>query len=1699
MSERPPHEPPGEAPPDEPPPDEVEAAAGPAADEPGSDEPGPGGPWWRPFVKPLVGAAVLLALLAAGVVFLSQSAWTAERVRRLVETRMSEYLERDVEVGRVEYGFRPGSFVLYDLVIPSPSPDDPPFAVVPRTEIQFALSGFTRVTIDIRRVEVDRPVVNVLFFADGTNNLPELQRPKREGPSRVEVKIGRLLVEGGTVHLDQRQLPLEIDASAVLAFAESAGEAPGGGDRFVAVAAAQDFRIVLPDAEPWFGSVAAKGAFTPGRVDVTGGWARGPGLAARYEGFYAWTEERREAVIEVEAAGDAELARRLGYVEEAIDGAFGFAGTITIDEEDVSYAGRVTSDRLRYGPRTFLDVLAELAGDAEELAVDVERAGHAGGTLSGVVRVGLGGASAAVDNAAGEDAAATARPVAVDGRFRGVAIEEVLADLDLETDLLSRLTGRAGGTLDYRFSSDAPLAGSGEATIRLAGVRGATEGLPLSGGASLTIDDGVLASDDVDLTAPGQRLTAAGRYDLEGERGRFDFRLATEDPGRLLGAIPPIEIGDPPPAWFPTAGRGTAAGTVVLDPNTLDVTATIDLRDVVTPTLELARLSAPVAYRDGVVSTTGLVATGPEQRLAASGRYDVEAASGRFDFELATQDPGDLLRTVPAIEIGDPLPAWFPTAGRGTAAGSVSIRRGEVDLVATVDLRDVVTSTLELARLSAPIELRHGVLSTTGLLAEGPEQRLAAAGRYDFDRRSGRFDFDLATEDPGALLRSVPAIEIGDPPPDWFPLEGRGTAVGSVEIAAGVVDLDATLDFADVVTPALRLTSLEGPIRFRDGAVSTSGLTAIGPEQRLTLAGRYDLDAVRGSVDFRLQSEDVGQIVDLLPLDFAETPAWLPSGGRGTVTGSLAIAPGPTVTGRTTFDLAEVVTPAGRFDTLVGSFRLTPDAVRDLRLEASADGGALIAAGDVPLPLDAGDLGLTIDAVDFPVELLAAFVPQLPPVTGRLTARFDAIGAFDQLVGEAEIDTGPVTVAGVELLSLQADVSFRGPRLIADRLVAETTAGTVEAVGTWNRATGAIAFQATGDDLALGLPPFSELVPGDLAGLVDVVATVEGTVGRPRVAARLVARDLSIAGRTLGDEGRATLVARWDGETVVANGSLLGLVAFDGGGVLTTDRADLAFRVASDDVGALVQLATERPIVDQLSGSFVGTLTVAGPWEEGVVPDVGLTLPSLTLVHEERRIENLEPIELRLAAGRLVVDSLFLGTPGGDDELFVVGSVELDGAQALDLRVQADVDPAWIELLVPDVDLEGELQALAVVGGTLTDPRFSGQASLLGGEALLAGFPHAFEDLEATALLYPGRIVLDNVTAKVAGGDVRMAGTIELVDLAAGRFDYRLQAQVADVSVRFPEGFMLRGDANVTLVSRPDGQLLAGTVDLDRAFYLQDVPAGLGQLLQGVFQRTRLEVAAADEDLAGTQLNVAVLGPGALRVRNNVANLEGDVDLVIRGTLARPVILGQVEIDAGGDVVYADNDYEVERGLLTFANPRRIDPVIDFVATTEVRSYDITLNLAGTIDRLNATFTSDPPLADLEIVSLLTTGQQIADSGRLFAGDPASAGGAPGAAATQFLYGQAASVISERVNTLFGFDRFRVAPVAAGGAGQGALAFTVGKQITRDLFVTYSRDPSTSDLDLLQVEWQMEDNVVVVFTQRGDGSYAVDVQVERRF
>jgi translocation and assembly module TamB len=464
---------------------------------------------------------------------------------------------------------------------------------------------------------------------------------------------------------------------------------------------------------------------------------------------------------------------------------------------------------------------------------------------------------------------------------------------------------------------------------------------------------------------------------------------------------------------------------------------------------------------------------------------------------------------------------------------------------------------------------------------------------------------------------------------------------------------------------------------------------------------------------------------------------------------------------------------------------------------------------------------------------------------------------------------------------------------------------------------------------------------------------------------------------------------------------------------------------------------------------------------------------------------------------RVAVQSFYMGEPGTENEVFVAGTLGLEEGVPLNLNFQSTLAANWAELFLPGYRIEGGADLLGAVRGTLGNPLLTGQGAIRGGEVIVPNFAYALDDVHGFLSFNRDRIVLDELNARLGGGTLQANG--ELVLPGPGRtFSYRLGVIARNVSARFPEFLNNRGNAEVTVLSVDGGRQVLGVITLERSLYVEDVPVDLLQFIQRIFQRQRLEVAETGETEATTQLNLVVRGPGALRVRNNVANLEGDVNLTVRGTVARPAVFGEVEIAQGGTLVFNDNEYEVQRGLLTFSNPNQIDPVLDLVAQTEIQGFNITLNLGGTLERPDINFASDGNLADLEIVSLIASGQRPTEG---FAqADPSAEEEAGTQMARNFLFGQAASALTERVGTLFGFDRFRIEPVTP-GAGQpiSGVGVTVGKRLSRDVFVTYSTDPTGTQQYIVQIEWQVRRNVTLLLTQAGDGSYAVDAQWQRRF
>jgi len=965
---------------------------------------------------------------------------------------------------------------------------------------------------------------------------------------------------------------------------------------------------------------------------------------------------------------------------------------------------------------------------------------------------------------------------------------------------------------------------------------------------------------------------------------------------------------------------------------------------------------------------------------------------------------------------------------------------------------------------------------------------------------------------------------------DQFPGEDIPVVSGLAGRVGGTLTYDfdsreplAGSGFADLRVEAVQRAGglpLTGdlPIEIEEGVLSSDDLRITAPGQDLRIDGfTFSLGRTAGRLAYRLESRDLGRLAPLLLEDVPpgeEPPFWLPTQGQGVLTGDVTIDRTDYVA-LVQLDLRNAVTPDLSAETVRGSLRLRPGAVEDLQLALAQGPGALTVSGRVPLAEEGAraprePMTLQIVADRWPASSVARFllpadVAQAWPVGGQVTGDLALRGFPESLQGESTAHVAALTVAGQRVGEAQAEIAFEGPRIRLRRVSIQTDAGNVLVSGVFTGAEGgpggggALDFTLDAPSLALAAPPFRDLLGGRLDGRLAVGAVVGGTLERPEATVRVVGTQLELGGRPLGENGSpgtAQALLAWDGDSLRATGSLLGLVSFDGGGRLDRAGADLAFDVSSSDLAALARLAAPQPVPD-FAGSFLGTLGFDADFSRDTWQGE-LRLADLRLQYEGHQIANLEPVVATLGPDRLTIQSLYVGEAETETELFASGTVGLEGdTTPLDLRLQSTISAAWAELFVPQLDVGGAVDVLATIRGTLQAPVLNGQGEIRDAHLVIPNFPHELENIRGTLLFNRDTIELEGLRAKLGGGSVQAAGRLQLPE-PGKPLDYRLNVAAEDLSLRYPEGFLARGDADLGFVSSGNSRVIRGEVRLRRLFYVEDVEVGTLDLLRGALQRQRLEVAETDEFLTNTQLNVRVSGPGALRVNNNVANLRGDVDLFVRGTLANPVLFGRVELDPGGELIYADNEYEVERGLLTFNNAYRIDPVIDLVARTEVRNYGISLSLSGTLERLNAQFSSEEGLADLEILALLATGQELPGEGRLRAPGERTESDVR---ASTLLAGQAASLVTKRVGTLFGFDRFRVDPQPSpSGGALGGVRLTVGKRISRDLFVTYTTNPSSSEEYVVRVEWQLSDRVLMVLTRDGkEDTFALDAEWEKRF
>ncbi|HEU4935765.1 MAG TPA: translocation/assembly module TamB domain-containing protein [Vicinamibacterales bacterium] len=935
-------------------------------------------------------------------------------------------------------------------------------------------------------------------------------------------------------------------------------------------------------------------------------------------------------------------------------------------------------------------------------------------------------------------------------------------------------------------------------------------------------------------------------------------------------------------------------------------------------------------------------------------------------------------------------------------------------------------------------------------------------------------------------------------------VKARGTIRGTLARPLARI----TLRGDDIIALGEQFGSLDAEATFvgRDATLTRLVVDKPQPEMagRITATGSYNLD--RTSYTFDLQSENLR----LLTLT-------LPGGPR--VRGNVQLEAKGTGTS---------TAPAGSANLIVDSIELDG-------LQRSTD------ATDAPPALQLGRIVITANAANRQAEVTASAerfntdvkaqvaitrpwpttvtlrandldLEKLPlgleaPLIGTLRASIDASGDLAEPAGAhatATVETNSAQWNGQPFSVVTVrELRYQNERLTIDRLNLTARESSLAVKGelplTAAAGTGNVDIEAHANlaTLARFLPPDMNVttagaatLTGSIAGTLksivpDLVLTVEnGLVSSPQLGPG--ASNIQLRAHLVGGAAEIErLSSQWGSATIEAAGTIpleavppLPVEIPRRGGP-TTIKASVRDLDPSTIPGMPAGVTGHVSVNLDASAARADLAAVEGRLE---FPQLELALKRLTLSQQE-------PSQITISSGQAAVQRLALtGTAGN---VTASGTVGLAGERRVDARVEGALKIAALSVLSEKVRTDGLASWKLAAHGSIAAPELDGTFDLTDATIASDDLGVAAVDINAHVDLAGTRMQLTKLGGEVNGGALEGAGS---VTLANGTIrDVDLQFSAKDFAYDAPLDLRSLSSSTIRVNRRGDEFLVAGQIAINEAGLTTDINFDEGLFAAITAPRTLDLTEARNPILEHVRFAVDVDTDSPVMIDNNLARAEIDADLRIVGTPYEPGLTGRLTLAEGGQITLNARRYEVERGIITFVDDRRIVPSVDLVLNTKASNYDVRIAVAGTPGKTETNWTSDPPLPEPDIMALVVTGRTVDE----MRGEESEVARIQ---ALSYLTGRVGSKFGRGLERATGISEVRIEPVLIANETDPTARLTVGQNVTDQVKLIYSTNLADSDDQI----WVAEYDVTRRFQMRGvrereDDSYRVDFRHDVRF
>jgi len=703
------------------------------------------------------------------------------------------------------------------------------------------------------------------------------------------------------------------------------------------------------------------------------------------------------------------------------------------------------------------------------------------------------------------------------------------------------------------------------------------------------------------------------------------------------------------------------------------------------------------------------------------------------------------------------------------------------------------------------------------------------------------------------------------------------------------------------------------------------------------------------------------------------------------------------------------------------------------------------------------------------------------PVTGILSANVSLQGSQLNPVGRGTVTLTQAAIADEPIQSANLDFQGTGDEVRA-RLALRMPAGNTQANVTYFPKQRAYdgQLQAVGIRLA----EFRSLRERNLniAGTLNINAKGKGTFDDPAVEFTAQIPQLEVQNQTInGVTLQANIANRVANVTLDSQSQTLNSFVRGRGHVNLTGDYDTeaAFDTSAISLQPLIALYLSARSAD-LTGQTEIHATLKGPLKDTTRVDAHITVPTLSLSYRNNvQLSAAQPIQLDYSRGVLTLQKTEI--KGTGTNLQVQGTIPTAGNAPISIVALGTVDLALGQIIDPDITSSGQLQFN--INGTSrgSNPDVQGQIKIVNAAFAGDSLPIGLQNGNGVLSLTSTRLEIDKFEGKVSGGTLTATGGI------AYRPSIQFNLSVAGNGIRtlYPSGVREAMDTNLTLVGSQENATLRGQVRLTElsfspTFDLNDIISVVGAPTGST--------APPGSFARNLHLDITAVSTDDLNLASSKLSLQGAANLRIRGTAAEPSMIGRVNI-TGGDLFFRGNRYFLEPSTLDFVDPYRIQPRVNLAVSTKVQDYDIRMLFRGTTDQLRTTYTSEPALPPSDIINLLVFGKTT---------EAQEANPTTGTFGAQSMIASSLSnQVTSRIEKIAGISQLSVDPVLGGNSQDPGARVTIQQRVTGNLFVTFATDATSTQRQVIKLEYQATPRVGVSGVRDQNGGFAFDVRIKK--